>query len=717
MDFFYGDLMTNQIWKYTNGTRSAAQEADQRWIKNNYCVLFITYLENSSPFQQQKITIKNENGIKFEFKRINCLVIDAKRYFTDWLIKNELVSITKENEITGIEAELYNKISESDKEVSSSRKDSIGKIAAGIERICHDRNLCDKLIAAFSYHTFVFPFYVEHASDVDKWKKALKKSDCWERDIWSDMLTSEKMQPRDILENYALYQYLTDVGRKAVFDYDEEDDGIVSSWKIEDKYVRNVGIYEITKGEDKYQLVLNSLRLKIYNTNIALFIIEAQNCYYSSLKDIKRINEFGRRIFEPFLMSDGAICIECADEQRFFIPGLLENESQDVTESHGTPFVTLENGNVKFNYVNFNPSQVSRSVPIKGLADFIKEILVLGLEKETEIVYGQSKTYGRKNAIKIKPAVDDRMFVVSMVLNGNLIKKAKKRENDGYAYLEDPEVSAQIYALFAVDQDDATCQSVTMRKALLEEFIDSRWIEYGTIHGVTHQSFMALTSETAPDASVISPFLNMYVEMVNLALAQRASLLQFAEDLRKLSQGFEKGSSSKMKRRTVNDLIALQERYAAFQAQILIAEPTVQEQGVELYEMLQKELGIEKNKAEMTEKIKDLCEIADIHQESKLNRYAFWFGVVGTFLALGSLDVASSVVASFLLVLTGTECTELLSAGILKHSKYIAVGAFVFVLIVLSKWCWCSNKVRRCRKKIVKKIDCIITRKRNRIHE
>ena len=75
MDFFYGDLMTNQIWKYTNGTRSAAQEVDQRWIKNNYCVLFITYLENSSPFQQQKITIKNENGIKFEFERINCLVI------------------------------------------------------------------------------------------------------------------------------------------------------------------------------------------------------------------------------------------------------------------------------------------------------------------------------------------------------------------------------------------------------------------------------------------------------------------------------------------------------------------------------------------------------------------------------------------------------------------------------------------------------------------
>ena len=54
MDFFYGDLMTNQIWKYTNGTRAAVQEADQRWIKNNYCVLFITYLENSSPFQQQK---------------------------------------------------------------------------------------------------------------------------------------------------------------------------------------------------------------------------------------------------------------------------------------------------------------------------------------------------------------------------------------------------------------------------------------------------------------------------------------------------------------------------------------------------------------------------------------------------------------------------------------------------------------------------------------
>lgn len=82
--FLWGSNDKSDLEIYKWNEVGLLQEADQRWIKNNYCVLFITYLENSSPFQQQKITIKNENGIKFEFKRINCLVIDAKRYFTDW---------------------------------------------------------------------------------------------------------------------------------------------------------------------------------------------------------------------------------------------------------------------------------------------------------------------------------------------------------------------------------------------------------------------------------------------------------------------------------------------------------------------------------------------------------------------------------------------------------------------------------------------------------
>ena len=669
MDFFYADCIDissnlshgEPVWEYACTFKNNSSEItyqQKSWkeiIEREYCVLFVTSLGNNGKSQDLE-----EHFSKRGIIRKNYLVIDAHEYFKNWLAENSVAPVI-ENELK----RALDEIKLGEEALLEERFQKAERISKAIYLLYkNDERYRKKLVSVFSYHTFVFPFYITNPdSDIAIWKDELAKSVCWGRNAWKDTMTSVDMQPRDVLEKYSLYQYLTDVGRKAIFDYEEdnekEESNIVSSWKIRDSFVRNMATYEISKGDKKYKLILNSIRLNIYNTRIALLIIEAQNCYYPAISDIKLINEYGRRIFEPFLMPNGGKCSVCADQQKIYIPKLMNGRATEQSnksivsniKTKGPIQVRFEKGTVVFE--NKEKTQI-RSVPVRGMADFIKEILDLGL-CTTEIVYGQGNVLGKKYQIEIKPAIDDRMFVECLVLNGNLVSKVNQYQSGEYAYLEDPKVSNELYALFCIDTTDATCQSRTMRKVLLDEFIDSRWIEYGTIHGVTHHSLMCLTSETAPDATVISPFLNIYTKMANLVLAQRASLLRFEEDLRKLSLGFENGDNTKMNTEKVSELIVFQERYAAFQAQLLIDEITVQEQGIEIYEMLQNELQIRKNKEEIAEKISNLCEIADTHQGNIFNLFAFWFGIAS--IVISGLGIGSDMdTINILLVLITALC-------------------------------------------------------------
>ena len=672
MDFFYADCVDSSsnlshgepVWEYTctfknNSPVITYQQKSWKDVKEKeYCVLFVTSFEWNTKSQDLKKYFGNQ-GIT----RKNCLMIDAHEYFKNWLAENN-VGLAIENELKDALDEIR-----SEKEgLLEEHFQKAERISKAIYLLYNNNERYrKKLVSVFSYHTFVLPFYITNSeADIAKWKADLEKSQCWERNLWKDTITSEHMQSRDVLEKYALYQYLTDVGRKAIFDYEEdnkngkqkEKSNVVSSWKIEDCLVRNAATYEIFKDDKKYKLLLNSIRLSIYNTRIALLTIETQNCYYPAISDIKLINEYGRRIFEPFLMPNGKKCNVCADQQKINIPDLPDDKDTEESnksivsgiKTEGPIEIRFEQGEVVFE----NKKTQINSVPVRGMASFIKKILGSGLDT-TEIVYGQGKIVGKECQIEINPAIDDRMFVECLVVNGDLVSKVSQYQSGEYAYLADPDVSSELYALFCIDTTYATCQSKTMRKALLDQFVDSRWIEAGTIYGVTHHSFMCLTSETAPDATVIRPFLNMYTKLANLVLAQRASLLRFEEDLRKLSLGFEKGDNTKMGIDKVTELVLFQERYAAFQAQLLIDEITVQEQGIEIYEMLQNELQIGKNKEAIAEKISNLCEIADTHQGNIFNLFAFWFGIAS--IVISGLGIGNEMnTINILLVLITLLC-------------------------------------------------------------
>ena len=211
--------------------------------------------------------------------------------------------------------------------------------------------------------------------------------------------------------------------------------------------------------------------------------------------------------------------------------------------------------------------------------------------------------------IKIELTNPDRMYVGFYVKNFLIgrIKKYSTRQHE-YAYLYDDDLSDQLYALAYIDRGDATCQSKVMRKKLLQETIYDRWIDWGTIHTVTHNGFGCIASEGAPYDSVIMPFLTEYMEMMALVLLQRNLLLEFHIEAKDLSIQFDS-----------EELENLQKRYVKFKTQVLLFEVTPQEQGYEIYRLMQKQLYIDEEKEKLDDIMNSLYEVANVKHSIELN--------------------------------------------------------------------------------------------------
>ena len=125
-------------------------------------------------------------------------------------------------------------------------------------------------------------------------------------------------------------------------------------------------------------------------------------------------------------------------------------------------------------------------------------------------------------------------------------------------------------------------------------------MDMGSLYGVTRHSMVFLTTDTAPDFLFVT-FQTIYARMVELVLMQRASLLSFSEMVTEVSGMLESGSPYEATR-------TLYRKYITFVNKFYHRDVTAQEQGVEIYQMLQKSL-------DMDESVKDLDnDIGELYQ-------------------------------------------------------------------------------------------------------
>lgn len=431
-----------------------------------------------------------------------------------------------------------------------------------------------------SYHTFIFPFIWNHNGTVTHKQFEKCMNPYWEQDFRKNSEENAKYDPR----LYAQYCYFNQAARNLIFMETGDPNPIVRNfhfdlskfcgqkeWLQSIKGETNPVRYVIKKDNFEAELRVNGIRLRLFSTGVGMIVFELENYDKNSEKDITLINEYGRRVFMPYVDDKGG-CSLCAD----------------------TITLKYPNGEI---VSTFSGKDLEHNSDIR----FMELILYL-LRNDRYAATTALKP--EVNQFRIEPIIDDRMFVACAWLNNDFALEMQKfagKEKE-YCYLADAftmepnaknSAARRLYELLFIDGDGLSCRSRTMLHEMLSEHVYHRWLEYspeyGTVSGITEYSLLTVSS----DDIAVNAHLMDYTEMAMLVLAQRASLLAFERQISDCARG----------KLRVN---RIQRAYVQFQSKYLLREVTPQQQGIEMYNMLIKNLFISDMQSDLENQINAL---------------------------------------------------------------------------------------------------------------
>ena len=552
----------------------------------------------------------------------------------------------------------------------------------------------EKTKQVYSYHTFLFPFIWKTDKKVDGKIKKIELNEFldlitdngtgsrWTPYDWKKRKEDEKFLSDYWMQDYQTYQYFTESANELIFNCKGRD--TVRCFYYSDAFSKN-GKYIITKWGNKYELNINNIRLNIYDAGIAVLIMEMENCDHTSLDDVNAINEFGRRINLPFLIS-GCSPSLCADSIEIRFEGnpipdkddpFIQNYKQISLDIKSTRIDAGFETDKKFKNES-GKILVEDDISFTYIMEPIQTLLDGGKGKRTKSVTANPEHKNEPNKFYIKPCVDDRMFVCCIVTDSALSNEIKGIDSDALSYCQDmnvrlkrvgctfslkddvytirssegkeykltkedfeykvgkdqsgtkteyyivPDRSDKLHSLymngwadettlpnrlykFMYIENDLSCQNPEMKKRILSDSIYDRWIQSGTIYGITHHSICCITDPGVN--SVIISFLIQYVHMATLALVQRSVILMLEDEVAAVSNKFKEDVD--VSEEDIREIERLQAKYVKIQNQIMLSEVTVQEQGVEIYQMMRKQLYIENNLNDLDMSMNNLRDVSE----------------------------------------------------------------------------------------------------------
>lgn len=394
-----------------------------------------------------------------------------------------------------------------------------------------------------SYHIFYFPFKWEVKGRENMLFAEQTNLDHISWNPYSNWLVdTEITDEKELNELYNEKNYYYEFVHPVLYDTGKKN-SIVKHFERKEPQQRDV-LYKISKkGGKTYSLKVDAINLNLYATGVGMLtfylINELDN--QKEPEDILFINQYGRRIFPPFI----------ADLE-------YRNEIAESISIEGL------NGEVSHFYEDF--SSYTNKKPWKPTC-FINNMITDVCDK-----------------IKITPVIDDRMFVLCWYGNDELSRSISDNFQD-FIYQDN-----FWYNYVFVDKGDPTCQNKEMRKELTDESIYKRWQEYGTIYGMSRYSFVALMDTGSFSTNVL--FIHMrtiYARMVELVLVQRSSTLRFSDEITRVSC---LSKDNKVEKEVIEQISSLYKEYIRFINQVHFREVTTQDQGIEIYDLMTKTLKI-----------------------------------------------------------------------------------------------------------------------------
>jgi len=464
---------------------------------------------------------------------------------------------------------------------------SVNKLVEEIMEMKREKNI-------ISYHNFMFPFRFDKIDKPIQDRHEFYKNNKFDERVKIDKefiknlkKDNWKYQEFEIetKEEYNEFVYFHDFARDTLFNTaDIENDAF--EWNATSYYFYK----EISKTDNfelslfcgrKYLLNLVGISLRIFDTGVGLLSLELENreIDQSSMDDILKINDFGRRIYPQYLGKELTV---------------------DTKKSFLADKVVVKIGNESYEE-NFSYADVPKEIMI---ADYILKLLGTNTFtiKKDEI----SKNF-------IQPSVDDRMFVLSWYADKEYSESLKN-----YKYIKDD----KWYEYIFVDGAGKTINSPRMQKKLIKEATYDRWMnsEYGlTLYGMSRYSFVCLSASDFPLAHMRS----MYFQMFTLLLIQRASILRFSDEVTALSDIESKNMETQIS--------SLYKNYIRFVNKLYFREITPQDQGLEIYNQARDILHIDNDIKDLDNEIEELHKYALMLEENKrvgqmdrLTKFGYW---------------------------------------------------------------------------------------------
>lgn len=465
-----------------------------------------------------------------------------------------------------------------------------------------------------SSHHFILPFVIKN-----KARTKLNVSQNWKR------ISRVEDLPHMVEDSifYAYQRYFNDESLEVI---------VENHQLVENYYYQNpkgyrlyrISYYNRDNQLDYFDLDLSYILLRYHpGLDASFLIIATRNTGYDKLSDFQLINQYGRRIYTPFLGSTYAQ-LEAPNDLELLVDAVKPPQHSGKLDRYqimSAPLQLLED------FFGFSSDRI---FPEKNLSD---------QEAWLDII------------------VDDRMFVHASFKSDDLALLIQATQEQG----ELNKVQLQkLYEIAFVDNPgNVSCQSIDMLRDIMTKTIYSRWAEYKSLYLSTQHSFIYLAGAKNTPSYLIDYFNSEYLDMVLLTLAQRVGLLKYSQ---------QAGNSVN---NHTKDLLVLKRNFVTFKNQFLLPEISAQEQAHDLYTILQDNLRVVSYSDILNDQISSLTEIAQVESESELNSYVFW------------LTIATVVVT---MPLFENKLSSLLNSRIFQSWTILDIVVVIIIVILVLFW-------------------------------
>lgn len=475
-----------------------------------------------------------------------------------------------------------------------------------------------------SVHTFIWPFVIRGADKKDAVKKFINSLS---HSKWESVDEHWKMADPDtfMLDNYLTRSARLIFGLPSNQLENQKEDKKNSPCKKKSRIcaIFNYNLpekcsYVIESGNASNRLSvslpIHEISLHIYNHGIGILFV---NALYKGndeedgkfIEIVKKINDFGRRIYLPFIPDSPDGFILCADRLGIRVDTddkYVRNFRKEIEEE--------------------NPENLAKP------AAFLYALIDGEIGNN-----GKCLSEDKKSSFDIIPITDDRMFLMCLIKNKKLSDLIKDRYDRDSIHnelaqeipeFEELNLEQLLYSIIYVDEGTPTCENEKLMDQLIEKSVYPRWSRLGTIYAVTNYSMLCITGVDNDNlfASVIRPYLIEYSYILSLVIAQRYGIKEFATKAGDKVNGVGKPGPINIKK--TRELTTLQEEYVEFQNEILILEPSSQDQGIEIYNKIQDQLLIKGEQDLLDSQLDNLYEITNVNLGNRLQEIGFAIAII-----------------------------------------------------------------------------------------